>query len=244
VADVDSSESADSSGSSTGTGTSAGISGGRAYSALQFLNHNGERILIFVLYTYLIFIILAAVIRRFILDFSSLWGTRTAVYAYLYLTYIGMSWAVYKRAHIRLDVIFQYVSERVEGYLYIFSDLTMLAFAAYTIWYSIPLIQTSIEFGAATQALRVNRVFFQIAIPLGFTLFSARVLQRLYYDVKDVRNDRPVYKGDAVFLTEEEEEAAEEAQAEAEADGETGGGRTEAEAGTDSESRSETEETR
>lgn len=177
----------------------------RDHPILRSLNENTERFLIYVFYTYLIFIIVMTILRRFVLDFSSLWGSRTAVYAYLYLTYIGMSWATYKRAHIRLDVLFQYVSERVEGYLYILSDIVMFVFAVLAIRYTIPLIQTSLEFGAATQALRVNRAFFQIAIPIGFTLFIFRVLQRLYYDVRDVRSGRPVYKGESVFLEDDEE---------------------------------------
>ena len=189
-------------------GTDSDTTGGRGriYPLLQSLDQNAERYLIYVLYTYLVFIILAEVVRRFVLDFSSLWGTRTAIFAYIYLTYLGMSWAIYKRAHIRLDAIFDLVSERTEGYLYLFGNAMMLLFALLTLNYSIPLVFTSLEFGATTQALRVNRAFFQAAIPLGFALLSVRVLQRSYYDVKDIRNGRPVYKGDAIFLEEEDDQ--------------------------------------
>ncbi|PSP76778.1 TRAP transporter permease DctQ [Halobacteriales archaeon QS_3_64_16] len=188
--------------------TSSGASGlaGRLRSLLGAIDRNAERYLVFLIYTYLIFIIIAEVLRRFVLDFSSLWGSRTAVYAYIYLTYLGMSWAVRERTHIRLDALFDVVSDRTEGLLYILGDVMMLVFALYTLNYSLPLILTSIEFGSATQALRVNRAFFQFAVPFGFLLFSGRVIQRMYYDIQDVRHGREVYKGEAIFLEDDEEE--------------------------------------
>jgi TRAP-type C4-dicarboxylate transport system permease small subunit len=188
------------------------------------IDRNAERYLVFLIYTYLIFIIIAEVTRRFVLDFSSLWGSRTAVYAYIYLTYLGMSWAVRERTHIRLDALFDLVSKRIEGLLYIFGDVMMLLFALYTLNYSIPLILTSLEFGSATQALRLNRAFFQFAVPFGFLLFSGRVIQRMYYDIQDVRHGREVYKGEAIFLEEDKDEGETESDTQPDTDAGTRGG--------------------
>jgi TRAP-type C4-dicarboxylate transport system permease small subunit len=161
----------------------------------------------YVFFVYLLFIIIAEVIRRFVLGFSSLWGEETARFTYIFLTYLGISWAAYKRTHIRIDAIFGLVSERTENYLYLFSDLMFILFAVYAIWYSLPLIQTSIGFGAKTQALRINRAIFQSAVPIGMLLMIIRILQRTYYDILDIRAGRPVYKGESIFFDEEDESA-------------------------------------
>lgn len=171
--------------------------------AARALNENAERYLIYVAYTYLMFIVIAEVLRRFLLDFSSLWGNATAQYMFIYLTYIGMSWAAHKRTHIRIDVIYSYVSDRVEDYLYLFSDVMMLLFAVIAIKFTLPIIRTSIRYNSQTQALRMNRAFFQFAVLLGFGMFAIRVLQRTYGDIRDIRAGRHVFKGEEIFLEED-----------------------------------------
>jgi TRAP-type C4-dicarboxylate transport system permease small subunit len=167
--------------------------------ALKSLFQNIELYLIYIFYVYLLFVVIVEVFRRYGLSMSSIWSSESARYAFLYITYIGISLAAYKRTHIRIGILLDAVSERVEGYLYLFSNFVLLAFAAYAIWYTIPLIQTSLEFGAETQALAINRAFAQFAIPVGLTMMVVRVLQRTYQDVRDIRAGRPVFKGENVF---------------------------------------------
>lgn len=167
---------------------------------------NLEKYLMYVFYVYLLFIIVSEVIRRYALGFASLWGEETARFSFIYITYLGISWATYKRTHIRIDAIYGLVSDRVENYLYLFSDLMMALFAAYAIWYTIPLIQTTLRFGATTQALRVNRAFFQVAVLIGFSLMMIRIAQRTYHDIQDTRAGRPVYKGASVFIDDDEQD--------------------------------------
>lgn len=189
----------DSTASSGTSSTPAGDADGLRATLLR-VAQNLEKYLMYVFYVYLLFIIIAEVLRRYVLGFASLWGEETARFSYIYITYLGISWAAYKRTHIRIDAVYDLVSERTENYLYLFSDLMMVLFAVYAIWYSIPLLETSLRFDAKTQALRVNRAFFQIAVPLGFSLMIFRVLQRTYHDVRDIRAGRPVYKGESVFF--------------------------------------------
>jgi TRAP-type C4-dicarboxylate transport system permease small subunit len=177
----------------------------RTSDVLVVVAQNLEKYLMYCFYIYLLFIIIAEVIRRYALGFASLWGEETARFSYIFITYLGISWAAHKRTHIRIDMIYGLVSDRTENYLYLFSDLMMILFAAYAFWYSLPLIQTSLEFGAKTQALRVSRAIFQIAVPLGFSLMSVRVLQRAYEDIHDIRAGRPVYKGENIFFDEDED---------------------------------------
>lgn len=172
---------------------------------LIHVEQNLERYLMYFLYIFIITVVFVEVLRRYGLGMSSLWSGETARYSFLYLTYIGISWAAYNRAHIRIDILLRETSQRVRGYLYILSDLIMMLLAVYAIRYTLPLIQTSLEFGAKTQALRINRAFAQVAIPIGFSLMIIRVLQRTYRDVMDVRAGRELYTGEAVFNIESEE---------------------------------------
>ena len=59
------------------------------------------------------------VIRRFVLSYSSIWGEEIARYAFIYLAWIGAAAAVKDRAHIRIDVLMHYLSNRSRTVLYL-----------------------------------------------------------------------------------------------------------------------------
>jgi TRAP-type C4-dicarboxylate transport system permease small subunit len=174
---------------------------------LRWLDQNVEIYLILIFYLYIILVVGIEVFRRFALDQASLWGEETARMAFIYLTWIGVSWGVHKRTHIRIDFIHDLISERLTGIFYIISDLSLLAFAYYAITLTLPVIQTSLEFGATTPALRVSRVYFLMAIPLGFVLVIIRSLQALYRDTTAVLEGRPVFKGGTLFAEDENDES-------------------------------------
>jgi TRAP-type C4-dicarboxylate transport system permease small subunit len=153
----------------------------------------------YTLYTYIIFIVVMEVVRRFVLSIPSRWGEETARLMYVYLTWIGASWGIKKRAHIRIDFLFSFVSERVKALLYILSDVLFIVFSVLMIRWSIPQVQTLLEFGARTQAGTASRIFFFVAIPLGAALMIVRALQMLYLDVNALRNGESVYEGESIF---------------------------------------------
>ena len=74
---------------------------------LRAIDRDGERYLMLVFYCTIVFVIVTEVIRRFVFSYSSLWGEEVARYAFIYLGWVGASYAVKQRAHIRFDVVLQ-----------------------------------------------------------------------------------------------------------------------------------------
>lgn len=170
------------------------------------ISQNLEKYLIYIFYVFLLFVVISEVFRRYVLGISSFYSGEVARYSFLYITYIGISWAAYKRTHIRIDILMTRASQRVENYMYLLGDIVVFFFGAYAVWYTIPLIQTSLKFQAKTQALAINRAFAQIAIPIGLSLMMIRIVQRTYYDIRDIRAGDPVFKGENIFIDEDSEE--------------------------------------
>ena len=166
---------------------------------LQNIDKNGERYLLLVFYTVVVAVIGVEVIRRFVLSFSSVWGEEIARFAFIYLTWVGASAGVKNRSHIRIDVIYNWVPERHHVWLYVLADVATIIFAVIALYYSLIPIITSINFNNVTDGLRINRSFFLVAVPLGFTMTMVRVLQNLIRDVRDHRAGRPVYRGKKLF---------------------------------------------
>ncbi len=166
---------------------------------LKQLDENGERYLMLVFYCFIVFVIVIEVLRRFVLDFSSLWGEEAARYAFIYLGWVGASYAVKQRAHIRFDILLHLLPRRWHGWLYLFGELCTLVFAGFALYWSLHTISTMLEFDALAPALRVSQVWFEAAVPLGFTMMVVRVLQSAWRDIQDIRAGREAYAGTLLF---------------------------------------------
>lgn len=166
---------------------------------LNALNKNAERWALLVFYTMLVATMAVEVIRREVFAYSSIWGEEVVRYAFIYLAWIGAASAVRERGHLRIDVIFNYVSPRVKALLYIFGDLVMLLIAVLAVYWSFETVSVSFKFGSVSHGLRVSMVWFLAAVPIGFTLMVFRLIQSLLRDVTDFRAGRPVYEGERLF---------------------------------------------
>jgi len=166
---------------------------------LRHVDENAERYLMLVFYCFIVFVIVVEVIRRFVLDFSSLWGEEAARFAFIYLGWVGASYAVKQRAHIRFDVMLHVLPKRLHGYLYLFGELCTLVFAGFALYWSMDTIATQLQFDALAPALRIGQAWFEAAVPLGFSMMSVRVLQSAWRDIRDIRAGREAYAGTLLF---------------------------------------------
>ena len=166
---------------------------------IRAIDRNGERYLLLVFYTLVVVVIGVEVIRRFVLSFSSIWGEEIARFAFIYLTWIGASAGVKNRSHIRIDVIYSWVPERHHVWLYILADVATMAFAVVALYYALIPIITSITFDSVTDGLRINRSFFLVAVPLGFTMTLVRLVQNIRRDLSDHKAGRPIFRGKKLF---------------------------------------------
>ena len=163
------------------------------------IDKNAERWALLVLYSMLVITMAVEVVRREMLAYSSIWGEEIVRYSFIYLAWIGAAAAVKDRAHIRIDVIFNYLPPRVKSLFYIFGDLVMMAVSVFALIYSFESVMVSWEFGSVSHGLRVSMVWFLLAVPVGFALIIFRLIQSLLRDIADFRAGRPVFEGGQLF---------------------------------------------
>lgn len=104
-----------------------------------------------------------------------------------------------ERAHIRIDVLLHYLGPKVKALVYIFGDLVMFAVALVALYWSFETVLVSAKFGSVTDGLRISKVWFLAAVPLGFSLMIFRLVQSLLRDLRSLRDGTPVYEGDKLF---------------------------------------------
>lgn len=166
---------------------------------LRAIDENGERYLLLPLYTLIVSTIFIEVVRRSVLSYSSVWTEEIARYAFIYIAYIGASAAIKERAHIRIDVILNLLSNRMKLIFYIFGDIVTLILAVVSIYMSMESVLVSIHFDSVTHGLRVSQAWFLAAVPIGFSMMVVRILQSLWRDWNDLRANRPAFEGNALF---------------------------------------------
>lgn len=166
---------------------------------LRLLDRNAERWLLLVFYVMLVGTMFIEVVRREVFSYSSIWGEEIVRYSFIYLAWIGAASAVRERGHIRIDVILTMVGKRAKALLYMFGDIAMAAVAMVALIYSWETVEVSARFGSVTHGLRISQVWFLFAVPFGFALVMARLIQSFLRDLADFRAGRPVYEGDTLF---------------------------------------------
>ncbi len=166
---------------------------------LRAIDENGERYLLLPLYTLIVSTIFIEVLRRSVLSYSSVWTEEIARYAFIYIAYIGASAAIKERAHIRIDVILKLLPNRMKLVLFIFGDIATLILAFVSIYMSMESVLVSLHFDSVTHGLRISQAWFLAAVPIGFSMMVLRILQSLWRDWNDLRANRPVFEGNALF---------------------------------------------
>jgi TRAP-type C4-dicarboxylate transport system permease small subunit len=163
------------------------------------LNVECERWLCLMFYSMVVLTITSEVLRRFVLNYSSIWGEEVARYSFIYLAWFGAALAVRNRSHIRIDVLLNLLPNRGKAALYLFGDLASLVLACIALWVSVDPVLTSIEFGSVTHGLRISQAWFLMAVPLGFMLIVLRLLQAMSRDIRDLREGRAVFTGHSLI---------------------------------------------
>jgi len=166
---------------------------------LRNVDKNLETWALLFFYSLLVTTMAVEVVRRELFSFSSIWGEEIVRYAFIYLVWIGAAAGIRDRAHIRIDVAFTYLRERTKAVFYLLGDFVMLGLSVVALWYSFETVQVSWKFGSVTDGLRLSKVWFLIAVPIGFTLIIYRLVQSILRDFHHLRNGMPVFTGKKMF---------------------------------------------
>ncbi|SHE44002.1 TRAP-type C4-dicarboxylate transport system, small permease component [Modicisalibacter ilicicola DSM 19980] len=158
-----------------------------------------ERWLLLTFYALIILTVAIEVVRRFALDYSSVWGEELSRYAFIYLAWLAAAAAVRDRAHIRIDVLVNLGGPRIQRLAWWLADIATLVLAVWALWLSLSPVLTSLQFGSVTPGLRVSQALFLAAIPIGFLVVAARVVQSMFADVRRMRRGEPPFAGHKLF---------------------------------------------
>lgn len=112
------------------------------------------------------FIVLYAVIMRYIFERPPTWTTETATFMLMFITFIPLGFVLQNNMHIKVDFVTMRLSDKTQKGLSIFNAFLGAGFATILFWQSCRLVST---------AFRFDWVTLETATPLGYPLLMMPV---------------------------------------------------------------------
>lgn len=120
----------------------------------------------------------ANVLLRYSFSIGFIWAQELEWHIFVPICLFGMSYALLHKEHVRVDVVFQYFSERNKHAVDIVAACISMAFCAIVIWLSIPYVYQSwsIGEGTANPGGIEYRYIVKSLIPIGFAIMFLQSL--------------------------------------------------------------------
>ncbi|WP_105615200.1 TRAP transporter small permease [Vallitalea okinawensis] len=108
-----------------------------------------------------------------------------AITGFVWVTFLGIS-VVYKRSkHIRIDFIVSTLPEKIKRVLNIVTDIVVLLFNMYIIYYAYILAMGAIQ--KTTSLLNISYFYIDLSVILGFLFMTIHLIRNIVNDIRKGR---------------------------------------------------------
>lgn len=119
-------------------------------------------------------ILLAQVIMRYVFSRPLTWSEEAARFIFVYVSFIGISYAYRQKGHIRMEVVVNLFPQAVRRGLEVLINLGTIALFCYMMPFSFRFI--GIQAGVKATATHIPMSIVYTALPLGMALSCVRLL--------------------------------------------------------------------
>ena len=160
---------------------------------IRWLDQNIEKLVIFICYSSMAGIVFVEVIRRFVFSQQAAWSTTIPIYLFLWITWVGASYNVRIRSHLKFDEIRVRLPYNIQFLLQVIDAVLWILFGVIVVIYSTEQVQLAKENFMIVQGTdNVLQWWFYVATPLAWSLLIIRVLQNLLEDIKSFIKREPL----------------------------------------------------
>ena len=144
---------------------------------LKLLDEHIEEWILIATYTAMLIIGSAQVFFRYVINFSLSWSQDLLTYMLIWSVFIGVSLAVKKRKHIKVELAFAILPQRIQFYLTVLSNIIFMAFCSVFSYYSFMKVYKLIYVNPQiSESTGLSMWMIQIAVPIGFVLSIYRLI--------------------------------------------------------------------
>ncbi|MDL2307183.1 TRAP transporter large permease subunit [Desulfovibrio sp. OttesenSCG-928-C06] len=160
--------------------------------ALKWLDDNFEKPFLVVALLLSITLITYQVLFRYIAtDIFGISGSTAeveelAIYSFIWLSYLSIPVAIKNRSNIRITVLVDRLSPRMQEIFRVADEFVFLVFALVMAWKCANLSYMQMEFPQYTPAMDIPYMLPYLVLPIGFVLMALRLLQNLFKQIRVV----------------------------------------------------------
>lgn len=154
-------------------------------SVLKFLNQRLEEIVLVVLMIAAVVIVAMQVITRYLLKIPLPWSEEIARYMFLWLTWLGASYATKERRHVSIDVVYSRLNKNGKVICTVVFTVVWIGFLAMMAYLSAKLTFSVASGGQIAVGSGLPMWVPYASIPTGMTMMLFRLLQNCYHDIKN-----------------------------------------------------------
>ncbi|WP_068803196.1 TRAP transporter small permease [Thauera phenolivorans] len=155
---------------------------------LKKIDDNLEEFILVILMFAMTALIAVQIFMRYVMQDSLTWSEELARYLFVWVSYIGVSYAVKRSAHIRVEAATMFLPERVKRYVILLSHLAFLVFAVMVVKEGYTLSMKIFKFGQTSPALGIPMGYIYLAPTVGFLLTFFRLLQNIVASIKELKS--------------------------------------------------------
>lgn len=127
------------------------------------------------------------VIMRYCFNMPLTWPEELSRYMWIWTVFFSMSYTIYMRNMLRVDVIAEYLQEKTRQILEISIQLLSLGIYSVFAYYSLIVYRSLVLSGRVSPALRIPMYLVYSALCIGFFLSIVRTLQLIVELIMEMR---------------------------------------------------------
>lgn len=150
---------------------------------LSLLDNYFEEAILTCMMAYFVFATATQVIARYVLQVSVPWAEETARYVFIWMTFLGASYAAKKGIHIRVDLL----ESALGKYGFLVKHISSVVFFAFLIVMvaaGVTVCSGMIAMPQYSTVLHIPMIAVYAALPFGMLMTAFRTAQRMYREIR------------------------------------------------------------
>lgn len=151
----------------------------------KWLDQRLEETIMMIMLAVICVVMGLSVISRYVLNDALSWAEEISRYMFIWSAFLSASLCLRRRSSIKIDMLMLALGKRLQRVMVIISDIIMIVFFAYMLRGGVTVTLSMIETNQTSPALLLPMYLVYGATMVGFPLSLIRLVQRLYFMIKN-----------------------------------------------------------
>lgn len=160
---------------------------------LRFIDQNLEKVLLIIAYSTCAGIVATEVFRRYILHQQAPWSTTVPSYMFIWITWLGCSYAVKARLHLAFGEIRERLPRNAQFVMMQIDNVLFMVLGSFFVYWSYDLVSLHQMLESIVPGTdNLPSWWFYSATPIGWSVLMFRVLQNIFQDFGCLIQGKPI----------------------------------------------------